>query len=672
MGCPRHLYLGNTITGPGSLNPDILTRGIGISSSDADYILEPYCDPSQSPCTPVVNQFTNLYRGVYALVSDGTQLTHTLTLDQNNFSGTYRGIYMSAYTNNPVITSNTFNLDLLPSGQIYGLYMSACTGYTVQENDFTGPANGPPLLANSYGIIVNNSGQYANLIYRNDFTGLQYGAASMGENAGNIVNYITNGLVFKCNDFITSKYNIAVFSPSSPAIIGSIQRSQGSCSGSNGPAGNRFYDSAPVIWQLYHDGLSSAAITYYHHSNGAYVPVASKVKSPWVLNNCNIHSDGNTCPKLITKGNGFGYRSAISPSEEMIAAINAYEHQEDSLNAMIDGGNTQKLVSEVNDPKVSSSKLTKDLLAASPYLSDSVLMSSILRNPPMNDNELQQLVLSNSPLDDTTFSLLKTTNAKLADNGAIKDAQEAEASAMDLLQAQIGDLFTWRNYELYQLVNYYVANNESDSAREFLLSKNENTMALPFVFQNGDFKTADNIIASMPETNSDEKNLKDYYSIMLTRAESGNSMDSLTDDQWNEVQKMANKNSIAGYLALNLLDHVKGETYEEDFPPIIEEGTDTAMQRTSKGYSQEKITVDLIPNPAQNQVIITIGNMGTSESIWMEIFDVMGNKFAAIPFGAAQLSYTVNTSMYPPGIYLLNFKSDNQIVTQKKLIVLKK
>lgn len=147
-------------------------RGNGITSIDANYEVKPLClSPYIYPCTEYQpNTFKNLYYGIYA---SNTNPAITLTINGNNFDNNHRSIILKSI-NNATITKNNFDIgatignineppydkyDVFIPSYSYGVYLKECSGYKVEENNFSTTHDGHA------GIIVNNSGTKANEIY---------------------------------------------------------------------------------------------------------------------------------------------------------------------------------------------------------------------------------------------------------------------------------------------------------------------------------------------------------------------------------------------------------------------------------------------------------------------------------------------------------------------------
>ncbi len=127
-------------------------RGNGITSVDANYEVKPLClNPYIYPCSEYQpNTFQNLYYGIYA---SNTNPAITLTISVNNFDNNHRSIFLKSI-NNATITKNNFDIgatiwnindqtnereacDVFNRSYSYGVYLKECSGYKVEENNFS-------------------------------------------------------------------------------------------------------------------------------------------------------------------------------------------------------------------------------------------------------------------------------------------------------------------------------------------------------------------------------------------------------------------------------------------------------------------------------------------------------------------------------------------------------
>jgi hypothetical protein len=146
------------------------------------------------------NSISNMYNGIYAINSGGTT---TFTAKHTVFTNNVVGENIEA-VNNSITENDTFKIYNRPSRfgsptNCSGIFSDNSTGYYIQDNYFTRNSTG---FSNLYGIVANNSGPYANAIFRNTFANLYKG------NQAQYRNYVATGqsrngtgLIYLCNIF---------------------------------------------------------------------------------------------------------------------------------------------------------------------------------------------------------------------------------------------------------------------------------------------------------------------------------------------------------------------------------------------------------------------------------------------------------------------------------------
>ena len=185
-------------------------RGIGINAKNSTFFVLKRCVIGGINCIPTdASNFDNLYIGINA-TSGISSLNASFYADGSNFTNNLLGINTLNTLNHKVV-NNTFIVPKISpnntsnSTQTAGLFMKGSTGYAVEGNQFITNVADPISLAASqtYGIVVNNSGEKSNLIYRNYFESLRIGGQSEGINSSlsTSTNSNTLGLQWKCNTF---------------------------------------------------------------------------------------------------------------------------------------------------------------------------------------------------------------------------------------------------------------------------------------------------------------------------------------------------------------------------------------------------------------------------------------------------------------------------------------
>ena len=245
----------------------LTSRGIGIIMRDARVTASWACAATPVGCVvpvqnPIRNEFKSLTYGIYGLSSG---IFRTLTCNYGLFQNNQYGIFISNLEQ-PKILDNTFEVPM--KGKHVGLYMTACTGYDVQNNDFS--TYGPVTNYKNIGILVSSSGAGYNEIYRNTFRNMVVGGQTQGVNTdmSNDSSGYADGLNWLCNVFNQPMYEADI------VLTGSMADEQGECK-SPSPARNLFSHSSTIIFG--HKGLKSYPsalypIDYNHNPNTSTYP----------------------------------------------------------------------------------------------------------------------------------------------------------------------------------------------------------------------------------------------------------------------------------------------------------------------------------------------------------------------------------------------------------------
>lgn len=284
-----------------------LRQGNGIYALNSIFNVKAQCTSQSAPCTNYdPNLFENLNQGIWVNAAGATS---TFSSDRNVFINNLVGI-RATNTNLAAITRNQFKL-YEATTQTTGLYLVNSTKYVVEENDFDIVANIPMPSAQTYGIVVNNSGALPNSIYKNTFHNLYIGGQSESVNSNNDVTVPGSiGLVWKCNTF-----NKPIENHDLTVINGRISYNQGLVNNGSALLANQYaasniFSLANESAVLEHDLFLSNAnpINYVYVSNATNIRPDSYTNSlvniqQTTVNGAQIPYDfTNACPTRLDKG----------------------------------------------------------------------------------------------------------------------------------------------------------------------------------------------------------------------------------------------------------------------------------------------------------------------------------------------------------------------------------
>ncbi len=585
-----------------------------------------------------------------------------------------KGIYLSAL-DNAEITSNEFSLRF--STDSYGLYLNECTGYHVEENTFTSENY---LSVDRFGIIVNYSGQNVDEIYRNNFNHINTGINIQDENR----NSKGEGLHIRCNLFEDTYYDIKVLPAEKDGTYLGIAEEQGADTQEpTDMAGNNFYYN----YTIDDDDLDNEPLcldfNYYYPSQADYpnlepidysasvyvTSISYPIYDPWIFD------DG--CPsKLESSGGGI-------PTEELEATEQSIDSLQSILVSLVDEGDTESLVDEV---ETSTSSQTMDiynqLLNASPYLSDTVVSTSIENEELLPNAMVRDIMVANThtskseklmaKLDERNVSMPGYMKAEILqgkDSLSTKENIEAALSShrvkkhtiINSIQRQY--LFDTINplSSSDSLVNLYIND-------DILLSKYK----LAFTrLKRKEYTEGSNLLTNIPynfSLNDNEFNeyqsLVEYYDILL-QADTGNiNSDSALSNEFLDIYNSGY--GIAKAYARNYLIHHDSIIYNEPIAHSNPIKSTDAEEITNQQLANDKPQfIKIMPNPANDYIIIEYQQEIEGEAI-INIIDLNGNLKKEIHIISLMGQEIIKTDKWVPGVYIASI-----IVNNKKLQSLK-
>lgn len=660
-------------------------QGWGIYSVDAQYFVYAVCNNLTNPCTSFEpNEFSSLYFGIRALSGNGLR---TIKVDRNDFINNYFGIYLGG-PDFASITRNQFEVyrSAAPNQAFntYGLYLNGCTGYSIEENTFT-EFNDPFVTSNgnSYGVIVNNSGSNDNVIYRNDFLNIKIGGQSQNINsvAYNPGDSNPNnvGLRWKCNDFTEN-----IFQADLAVTSGRIAYQQGYClspfsqplNATKSPAGNRFSHSTFDPQNDIAVNNNSLEFEYSHH--------ADLITSPLYFNTAMVspqqcfnsiyqvyYDETKSCPSNIKDGI-IDYSSLKEKTDSIKQIVYNLENQ-------VDGGNTNNLQSLVNTLSAADAK--NALLAASPYLSDDVLMTYLLTNPPAN--HIEQVILANSPVSELIISELNNHALTIEINTNINSAQQG-VSAMTYLINEIGYFKSERNGLIDERIRLFLndtlISNPLDSIALVLKEENiefrKKQLCDTYIAKGDSLKTAeirDSLVAEFGYDNYVK--MADLYQLLREEPSSCYAINTDINIK-QEVEYVA-------YDQDDRINSVRGEAlisvaFDSLFMAVIEPLASIGSGlRKGESYNElqlEKLNVlSIYPNPSngESQVILELNekNGVKMENTSIEVLSISGQIIATYKFNYMGNQIIIHPDKIKPGIYLVRLCDNGQVIEAQKLLI---
>ncbi len=650
--------------------PTLMQKSNGIFASNSSFFANALCtSPGNGTCTNYIpNTFQNLRNGIY--VSNSISAL-AFSSERNEFIDNVYGVwangsYLASITRNNFKVFESAN----PSDKTVGVRLVGCTKYVVEENNFNVLAPVPNPSSQTYGIVVDNSGTESNLIYRNNFDKLAIGGQSQRINAYTATGNAT-GLVWKCNTFKNpiGSHDLAV-------VNGNIAYNQGymdpsSLLSATQKAANNQFSQVSEGMALAHDVVlsNSEAINYVYTSSGTTTPDSytssyMSIQQSTFLSFPVYFNFLTGCPSKLDRSRVVLNTSLALLRQKLNTNQEKYENGSSSSlqNIVTNGSNGAK---------------KNALLAASPYISESILIQYIQANPPVG--HLQQVLIANSPLTPNVITALTNSSIPTAVKNSILILQNGGLSPRIVLEQDIA----YTNENIYR--------NTDDLLREVLLDTTKTR----------DFQDAIAILQSQPEKIYREMLLN----IRLLQRNTTEATDILdTIGQYGRTQELnlmriemeENNQNISEYFSSNqvalqelysisddsahcicasraysMLCELNGYLYQDSIYDIVMSQARGASENQSTPVTPSSISefgknyqFEVYPNPTTG--IAVLNNYGVEG--YVNIFNPQGQRVAT--YETTNESTVLDLSSLDKGYYLIQLvdKEFHTVYTQKVVL----
>jgi hypothetical protein len=656
------IFSGCTFQNTAPANFAVYNRGKGIYSMDAYFSTDKYT--TTNPTTTTYCNFNNLY---YAIDATKTWWDYTFLVNYTVFNSNYRGIYINGLLT-PKVTNNTFNIPdydpnitvVLPTNnQPYGLYLDASTGYTVENNSFnSSTAN----RSTKYGAIINNSGSANNRIYRNTFANLYVGSTAQGINRGS-----GTGLVFKCNEYANCSRDIYM-TPYSK-FNGAASIYQGSLTE---PAANLFSHAGTPQSDINNE---SWTVNYYHNATATPIPlwVPINYSTSVALFNTNIpYNKAQQCP-ITGGGSSKNIANSYTNIRSITTEIATIDNQ---LSILIDGGNTNMLINDVTySPSWDALNLRNNLLNKSPFLSDTVLISTVENESAMPPLMLTQVLTANPQAIKSETIKERIENRQntiplflmnqIENSGKSISAKEHfESKAMMLRNKRANVIFSLIAELKEDTLNKFAV----DSICNLLKIETSNTILFNqylLMLQSNRINSAFEYLNQINEKN--DADLSFLATIVYDIKLNVKKIDSLSIQDINRLTQITSiEESSNSNIARSLLLKANKINYVEPINDItqISKGKRVGNIKTEP---DNNTLLKIYPNPAKEWVIVYYKVESVPAKI--EICDLLGKVILTKVVEQSEGEVLIETSSLTSGSYILKLQSaDNTLRTTKLTI----
>lgn len=539
--------------------------------------------------------------------------------------------------------------------------------------------------------MVNESGVNENLIYNNSFEKINEAIKTQGINQGT-VGKEDIGLEILCNEFMECNQDIRVHGDEQTPDDYGIKPIQGHYGPLvTDPAGNRFSKFSALSYRdIYNDGIF---ITYYHHDEPLSSPLVPEdynidgVDPDPVTGNTYIAS--NACPQKYDPyeiGNQGGSASTESLKSDFNTETNSVNNLTSTLDLSIDGGDTPEMVYDVeSSTPPESMEIRSELLAESPYISDTVMSSAIEKEDVLNNTMIYEVMTSNPKTARSQELLNKLDERQNPMPGYLKNGIRNAAyakSERDSLEGLMALHNRIRQDAFNRTISKYLCKTQNpvyfDSIYDMLNNYrlNEKYWDVMMRFGNSD-SNYQSVLANIPiqhQLSSMQINefdaVEDFIDLINSNTSSNLYLinDSLFVD---DLSAFAQQTPFwINHRATNLLRAHDKSPYKE---PYLYENIQKSKQNNI-GYERKPESfdpIDFYPNPADDYLIIDyLSGSGVNECVLI-ISDLNGKQIRNVRLSKAPSSKTIDLQGLHPGVYLFTVFEYGELKKSEKVTIVR-
>lgn len=564
---------------------------------------------------------------------------------------------------------------------IYGLYLDHCNAYHVEANTFN---SDPQLPDRTVGCNVSESGIEANEIYNNGFNDLEVGIECQGINKNSTV----DGLCLKCNDFDGNISDIYINHIVPDDGIAYLQGIPSDETDPTKPAGNTFSYSAHYLFDINNE---CDHIEYIYHgiNNTNYKIIPDE-------NYCegDIHLQPNrfaeyiktaACPSRLSGGSSQPPKSIMALNEQKA------DSTQNLLNALVDGGNTEELNTDVMMSVPNEAlEVNQQLLDESPYLSDTVMKSAIYKEDVLPNAMIRDILVAN-PQSAKSEEVLNALNDRW---DPVPDymidqimAGQDSLGSKEIMEAQVKGYRHLRDLAFNELFSNYMKDTVNVGAHDSLVAllQNENKLGAKYslafdYFKNGDTTLMNNELNNIPAVfNLSDEELQTHQNYLTYIGILHQLQNDSVNGHYPDSSQIAtlfeitgSSNNLPSVYARNLLIRLGLLNYAEPvyFPVLLNSGFGGKWPFTEIAYPKES-SLDVFPNPANNYFIVEYEIDQSYEQAIIIIHDMKGKVVGSYQLTGDQDQLVIPIGALNNGIYMVSMYINNRPVDTKKITILK-
>lgn len=559
----------------------------------------------------------------------------------------------------------------------YGLYLDNSTAYWVEDNDFYMAWDGgiEPSSGFREGLFVRSSGPANNEIYRNRFNYCNHATIAYDDNRNNSGD--PAGLKYICNEFRDNGTGIDVVSTISSNNPGwGIHASQGVAPSPDldGISAGNYFEGQSLYDIRNADDVGF--LNYYWHFEDTPTGVFSLNTFGFINeSNLDVLPYGECSTELLV--------SNEVRSSQVDIDYAAAEELRLQLAALVDGGDTESLLSEVLLSEYGEAlELYYELMSKSPALSEAVMVEAINKEAEL-PAYLLSLILESNPQAAKSKEVEKELDERMMPLSEYQRYMIAQGEALLSSKERLESRIAYHEQRYHSALRGLVITILADTTVVDKRTEISNAVAgretldlryfrIELAIEDAALTSAENLLEDIeddfPLRGLKDQEYQDYmacYEIELDLINSES--DSLNTVQRDILELIAYKHSTrASGKAIALLTGYDGQLFDEVL--VDPEATDKSARtwRPDKGGRWDLPSFEVYPNPANEHLTITYRGWGGGAKL--TVIDAHGRTLTSDLINTDKSAHVLNISELPVGSYTLILQSLRSNTREQRII----
>ncbi|MEI6596188.1 MAG: T9SS type A sorting domain-containing protein, partial [Bacteroidota bacterium] len=349
----------------------------------------------------------------------------------------------------------------------------------------------------------------------------------------------------------------------------------------------------------------------------------------------------------------------------------------------ISNGAAQSLLSLIaQGSSVSASDLYAALDYASPYLSDAVMIAMLQTSQHLNETQVVNILVENSELTQAVLSALSYRNLTQNALNTINQAQSS-VSSREIQEERVAQDQRDISDARVDLVNYYLSgnlldtiNNYSDSLIAFLGNETDELsikqLASIYV-EHGQTSLASQKLNLLDANSTENSNFIALMNVLISLKNDGKNVFQMSSAQEQTIRSIAATSTITAFNAQSILGLVFGEYIIKRPIQIVQtfgkKGNSTTG--TIENTIANKNVLSVYPNPASNYATVEYLMNNSVKSGKIIVSTIDGATTQTIDLKQKSGQYELDLRNLSAGVYFIELRGDDAILSVKKLIVTK-